>query len=145
MDRLGQKSGAGYYKYDADTRARSSDPDVMKVVEEKAAEFGITRREIGDEEILNRLIYALVNEGAKILEEGIAQRSGDIDVVYVYGYGFPVARGGPMHYADAVSLGEVYETICAYREQLSEENWEPAPLLEKLAKSGGSFAEWSKN
>jgi 3-hydroxyacyl-CoA dehydrogenase len=145
MDRLGQKSGAGYYKYDAATRARTSDPDVMKLVEEKAAEFGVTRRNIGDEEILNRLIFALVNEGAKILEEGIAQRSSDIDVVYVYGYGFPVARGGPMHYADAVGLPEVYETICAYRDQLDGDYWEPAPLLEELAKAGGSFAEWSKS
>jgi len=145
MDRLGQKSGAGYYKYDAATRARTSDPDVMKLVEEKAAEFDITRRNIGDEEILNRLIFALVNEGAKILQEGIAQRSSDIDVVYVYGYGFPVARGGPMHYADAVGLPEVYETICAYRDQLDGDYWEPAPLLEELAKAGSSFAEWSKN
>ncbi len=145
MDRLGQKSGAGYYKYDPDTRARLSDPDVMKLVEEKAAEYGVTRRDIGDDEILNRLIFALVNEGAKILEEGIAQRSGDIDVVYVYGYGFPVARGGPMHYADAVGLSEVYETICAYRDQLSGDCWEPAPLLEKLAMTGGSFAGWAKN
>jgi 3-hydroxyacyl-CoA dehydrogenase len=145
MDRLGQKSGAGYYKYDPETRARLSDPDVMKLVEEKAAEYGVTRRDIGNDEILNRLIFALVNEGAKILEEGIAQRSGDIDVVYVYGYGFPVARGGPMHFADAVGLSEVYETICAYRDQFGGEYWEPAPLLEKLAKADGSFAEWSKN
>ena len=144
-DRLGQKSGAGYYKYDSDTRARLSDPDVMKLVEEKAAEHSVTRRDIGDDEILNRLIFALVNEGAKILEEGIAQRSGDIDVVYVYGYGFPVARGGPMHYADAVGLNEVYETICAYRDQFGGEYWEPAPLLEKLAKAGSSFAEWSQS
>ncbi len=144
MDRLGQKSGAGYYKYDAATRARSSDPDVLKLIEEKAAEYSVTRRNIGDEEILNRLIFALVNEGARILEEGIAQRSGDIDVVYVYGYGFPVARGGPMHYADAVGLVEVYETICGYRDQLDGDYWEPAPLLEKLASSGSSFAQWSK-
>jgi 3-hydroxyacyl-CoA dehydrogenase len=85
-----------------------------------------------------------VNEGAKILQEGIAQRSSDIDVVYVYGYGFPVARGGPMHYADAVGLPEVYETICAFRDQLEGDYWEPAPLLEELANSGSSFAEWSK-
>ena len=145
MDRLGQKSGAGYYKYDAETRRRESDPAVMKVVEEKAAEFKVTRRDIGDQEILDRLIFALVNEGAKILEEGIAQRSGDIDVVYVYGYGFPVARGGPMHFADAVGLSEVYETICAFRDQPGGERWEPAPLLEKLAKAGSSFAEWSNS
>jgi 3-hydroxyacyl-CoA dehydrogenase len=145
MDRLGQKTGAGYYKYDPDTRARISDPDVMKVVEEKAAEYGVERRDIDDEEILDRLIFALVNEGARILEEGIAQRPGDIDVVYVFGYGFPAARGGPMHYADAIGLGKVYDTICAFRDQHSAEYWEPAPLLEKLAKDGGSFAEWAKS
>jgi 3-hydroxyacyl-CoA dehydrogenase len=145
MGRLGQKSGAGYYKYDAATRARASDPDVLKLIEEKAAEHGVDRRNIGDEEILNRLIFALVNEGARILQEGIAQRSSDIDVVYVYGYGFPVARGGPMHYADAVGLPEVYETICAYRDQLDGDFWQPAPLLEELAKSGGSFADWSNS
>ena len=145
MDRLGQKSGAGYYQYDSATRARISDPDVMKVVEEKAAEYGVERRDIDDEEIVNRLIFALVNEGARILEEGIAQRAGDIDVVYVFGYGFPAARGGPMHYADAIGLDKVYDTICAFRDQHSAEYWEPAPLLEDLAKDGGSFAEWTKS
>jgi len=145
MDRLGQKSGAGYYQYDADTRARSNDPVVMEVVEAKAAEYGVEHRDIGDEEILNRLIFALVNEGARILEEGIAQRPGDIDIVYVFGYGFPAARGGPMHYADALGLDKVYETICAFRDEHGAEYWEPAPLLEKLAKEGKSFAEWSAN
>ena len=145
MDRLGQKSGAGYYKYDSATRARISDPDVMKVVEAKAAEHNIERRDLGDEEIVNRLIFALVNEGAQILEEGIAQRAGDIDVVYVFGYGFPAARGGPMHYADAIGLDNVYDTICAFRDRHSAEYWEPAPLLDNLAKYGGSFAEWSKS
>jgi 3-hydroxyacyl-CoA dehydrogenase len=139
MGRLGQKTGAGYYKYDPDTRARASDPAVMKIVEEKAAHYGIERRDISDEEILNRLVFALVNEGAKILEEGIAQRSGDIDVVYVYGYGFPVARGGPMHYAAAIGLGEVYEAICAFRDQPGGAYWQPAPLLEQLAKTGGTW------
>jgi 3-hydroxyacyl-CoA dehydrogenase len=139
MGRLGQKTAAGYYTYDPATRARASDPAVMKIVQEKAAHYGIARRDISDEEILNRLVFALVNEGAKILAEGIAQRSGDIDVVYVYGYGFPVARGGPMHYAAAIGLGEVYETICTFRDQAGGEYWQPAPLLEQLAKSGGTW------
>ena len=107
--------------------------------------LGIERLPIDADEIVDRLIFSLINEGFKILEEGIAQRAGDIDVVYVFGYGFPAARGGPMHYADAIGLDKVYDTICAFRERHSAEYWEPAPLLEKLAKDGGSFAEWSKS
>ena len=143
MGRLGQKSGAGYYKYDPETRARISDPEVMNVVNEMASSFGVKRRSLSDEEILNRLVYALVNEGARILDEGIAQRSGDIDVVYVYGYGFPVAKGGPMHYADAVGLGNVCDTISRFANELGADNWEPAPLLKALAESCSSFTEWS--
>ena len=99
MGRLGQKSGAGFYSYD-EKRQPVPDPAVVEIIEQAASDFGIERRELSDEEIVDRLISALVNEGRKILDEGIAQRSGDIDVVYVYGYGFPVSRGGPMHYAD---------------------------------------------
>lgn len=116
----------------------------MDVVLEKAAQFGIKRRDIADEEIVNRLVYALVNEGARILDEGIAQRASDIDVVYVFGYGFPATRGGPMHYADATGLGKVYDTICNFRDTLGKDLWKPAPLLKKLAESGESFASWSK-
>ncbi|TQV83997.1 3-hydroxyacyl-CoA dehydrogenase [Exilibacterium tricleocarpae] len=144
MGRLGQKSGAGYYQYDPETRARTPDPAVLEVVEQQAAKHGVKRRLFEDEEIVNRLIFALVNEGAKILEEGIAQRAGDIDVVYVYGYGFPAARGGPMHYADSLGLKQVYETVCKFRDQYGAENWEPAPLLERLAGEGGTFAAWQK-
>lgn len=144
-NRLGQKTGAGYYRYDTDTRARISDPEVMQIIEAKAAEFGVKRRTIGDEEILHRLIFALVNEGARILDEGIAQRASDIDVVYVYGYGFPASRGGPMHYADTVGLRKVYDTICNFSEQHGAQYWSPAPLLEHLANSGGSFANVSKD
>ena len=100
MGRLGQKSGAGFYTYD-DKRQPIPDPAVAEIIERAAGEFGIERRELSDEEIVDRLISALVDEGRKILDEGIAQRSGDIDVVYVYGYGFPASRGGPMHYADS--------------------------------------------
>ncbi len=102
MGRLGQKSGAGFYTYDENGRP-VPDTAVVEIIEQAASEFGIERREMSDEEIVERLISALVDEGRKILEEGIAQRSGDIDVVYVYGYGFPVSRGGPMFYADNVS------------------------------------------
>lgn len=143
MDRLGQKSGAGYYQYDLETRARSSDPEVMKVVEAQAAAQGIERRAISDEEILHRLTFALINEGARILEEGIAQRPSDIDVVYVFGYGFPVYRGGPMQYADTVGLKKIYDTLCEYRELHGEAYWQPSALLKELAEAGKTFSEWA--
>ena len=101
--RLGQKSGAGYYTYD-ENRKPSADSDVQAIIEATAIEFGIERREINDEEIVRRLVGALVSEGRHIVAEGIAQRASDIDVVYVYGYGFPAHRGGPMHYGDAAGL-----------------------------------------
>jgi 3-hydroxyacyl-CoA dehydrogenase len=101
--RLGQKSGAGFYAYD-ENRKPTPDPEVQKIIEETAAEFGIERREINDDEIVARLVGALVSEGRKIVAEGIAQRASDIDVVYVYGYGFPAHRGGPMHYGDVAGL-----------------------------------------
>ena len=136
MDRLGQKSGAGYYQYDPKTRARLNDPLVMEVVEAQAKAHGVDRREISDEEILERLTYAWINEGAKILEEGIAQRPSDIDVVYTFGYGFPAYRGGPMHYADHIGLDKIYQRICAFAEQHGEANWAPSKLLKELAQSG---------
>jgi 3-hydroxyacyl-CoA dehydrogenase len=144
MGRCGQKTGAGYYKYDPETRARISDPEVTAIIEKKAAEYGVERREISDEEILNRTMFALINEGANILAEGIAQRPSDIDVVYVYGYGYPVHRGGPMHYGDAVGLDKVYATICDYRDRFGEQFWTPSPLLEQLAKEGKTFAQWAR-
>jgi 3-hydroxyacyl-CoA dehydrogenase len=144
MGRLGQKSGAGYYRYDPATRARSHDPIVIELVQAQALAQHITRREIDRSEILNRLIFALVNEGARILEEGIAQRPGDIDLVYACGYGFPVHRGGPMHFADSVGLKKVLDTICMFREQHGDANWTPAPLLEKLAHEGKTFNDWAQ-
>lgn len=142
--RLGQKSGMGYYRYDPETRQRSEDPAVMEIVEAAATELGIQRRRIDDDEIVSRLTTALINEGARILEEGIAQRPGDIDVVYVYGYGFPRFRGGPMHLADQRGTREVYDTVCRYRETLSAGNWQPATLLQRLAEQGKSFADWHR-
>ncbi len=142
--RLGQKSGAGYYKYDPQTRARQSDPEVEALIREHAAKLGIKQREISNEEIVARLFYPLINEGALILEEGIAQRPSDIDIVYVYGYAFPSAKGGPMFYADHVGLKNVYDTILRFQKELGPEYWQPAPLLEKLAKEGSSFAAWAK-
>jgi 3-hydroxyacyl-CoA dehydrogenase len=144
MGRLGQKSGAGFYKYDPETRARTSDPEVDALIRDKAQELGIEQQEFSDEEILQRCFYPLINEGALILEEGIAQRPGDIDVVYVFGYAFPVAKGGPMFWADQIGLKNIYDKICEFRDKYGEEYWKPAPLLEKLASEGKTFAQWSR-
>jgi 3-hydroxyacyl-CoA dehydrogenase len=145
MNRLGQKTGAGFYRYDPETRKRSSDAEVQALIERAAAELGVEQRETNSEEIVDRLMFALVNEGMNILDEGIAQRPGDIDVVYVYGYGFPAWRGGPMHYADAVGLAHVLERIREFEQRFGPENWTPAPLLEKLVESGITLAEWAKS
>lgn len=140
MGRFGQKTGAGFYKYDPNTRARISDPEVEALIKDEAKKLGIEQRSISEEEILQRCLYPLINEGAKILEEGIAQRPGDIDVVYVYGYAFPAAKGGPMHYADQVGLKNVYDKINEFRGRYGEQYWKPSALLEKLAGSNKSFA-----
>lgn len=140
--RLGQKSGAGFYRYDPQTRARISDPEVMAVVQAEAQALGVTRREFSDEEIVDRLILALVNEGAQILAEGIAQRASDIDIVYVFGYGFPAVRGGPMFYADQSGLQRIHGKICEFRDKLDADNWQPAPLLAQLAAEDKTFAQW---
>ena len=145
LGRLGQKSGAGYYRYDPQTRARQSDPEVDALIRAHADKLGIVRREISQDEIVARLFYPLINEGALILEEGIAQRPGDIDIVYVYGYAFPSAKGGPMFYADEVGLKTVYDTIVRFGRELGEEHWKPAPLLERLARSGNTFSAWDAN
>jgi 3-hydroxyacyl-CoA dehydrogenase len=144
MGRLGQKTGAGFYRYDPETRRRSSDPEVQALIEREASVLGVERREVDAQEIVDRLLFALVNEGMNILDEGIAQRPGDIDVVYVYGYGFPAWRGGPMHYADAVGLPQVLERVRAFRQRFGAENWPPAPLLERLAGTGQRLADWAK-
>jgi 3-hydroxyacyl-CoA dehydrogenase len=138
LGRFGQKTGAGYYRYEAGNRAPIPDPKIEALIVETAAQAGIQRRTITDQEILERCIYALVNEGAKILDEGIALRASDIDVVYLYGYGFPRYRGGPMFYADSVGLDKVCEAVKRYHEAHGE-FWTPAPLLERLAREGGRF------
>ena len=145
MNRLGQKTGAGFYRYDPDTRKRSSDPEVLTLIEREAAELGVTRGDIDADEIVDRLLFALVNEGMNILDDGIAQRPGDIDVVYVYGYGFPAWRGGPMHYADSVGLANVLERVREFEQRFGSENWTPAPLLEKLVSNGNTLAEWANS
>ena len=142
MGRYGQKTGSGFYQYDAETRARVADPEVEAMIKAEAAKIGVEQRDISDEEILQRCFYPLINEGARILKEGIAQRPSDIDVVYVFGYAFPVAKGGPMYYADQIGLKQVYDKICEFRDRDGEQYWQPAPLLKRLAEAGKTFAEW---
>ena len=141
--RMGQKSGAGFYLYDPETRQKTSDPEVLKIIEREAKAMGIERMPIAVDEIVDRLIFALINEGMNILDEGIAQRPGDIDVVYAYGYGFPAWRGGPMHYADEVGLDRVLERINEFRDRFGVDNWTPAPLLAKLVADNQTLAGWS--
>jgi len=138
--RLGQKTGAGWYRYDENRKA-IPDPEVVALIEKTAQEAGIARRQITEQEIVERCIYTLINEGAKILEEGYALRAADVDVIYLTGYGFPNYLGGPMWYADTVGLKKVYERVAEFH-RLHGELWEPAPLLKRLAERGETFAEY---
>jgi 3-hydroxyacyl-CoA dehydrogenase len=138
MGRLGQKSSAGWYRYDENRKA-IPDPEVATLIEQTAREAGIPRRAIGAEEIVERCIYVMINEGARILEEGHALRASDIDTVYLAGYGFPAYRGGPMWYADTVGLEKVCRRIEEFHRQHGEQ-WKPAPLLQRLAEAGETFA-----
>jgi 3-hydroxyacyl-CoA dehydrogenase len=142
MGRFGQKTLAGWYKYD-ENRRPTADPEVAALVKKWTAEASIPQRAIDAREIVDRCLYALVNEGARILEEGFALRSVDIDIIYVTGYGFPAYRGGPMWYADSVGLKNVYDHVCEFNRQHGE-LWEPAPLLKHLAETGGKFADYNK-
>ena len=139
--RFGQKTGKGFYKYEAGNRKPIPDPEVEKIFSEYRKEINVKPRAISDEEIIERLIYALVNEGAYILEEGIALRASDIDMVYLTGYGFPPYRGGPMFYADTVGLDKVLSAIQDFQKGYQGAQWKPAPLLVKLAKEGRKFNE----
>ena len=143
MGRFGQKTRAGWYRYD-EQRRQVADPEVAELVRGWSREKGIEPREISPEEIVERCVYALVNEGARILEEGFALRAVDIDIIYLNGYGFPAHRGGPMWYADSVGLKKVYERVCEF-EQAHGENWRPAPLLQQLAEQGKSFADFQRS
>ena len=141
LGRFGQKTGAGYYKYNLPDRTPVPDPEVEKIIEETSKKLGITRRAFTDQEILERCFYPMVNEGAKILEEGMAQRSLDIDVIWVNGYGWPVYRGGPMWWADnVVGLKTIHDALLKYRDASGDPFWEPAPLLKKLVQEGKKFS-----
>jgi 3-hydroxyacyl-CoA dehydrogenase len=138
MGRFGQKTGAGWYRYEAGSRAPIPDPAIDALIEQCAREAGIERRAIGDGEIVERTIYALVNEGAKILEDGIARSASDIDLIWVNGYGFPAARGGPMFHAETVGLDKVLARIREFHAKHGEP-WTPAPLLERLVRERRGF------
>jgi 3-hydroxyacyl-CoA dehydrogenase len=140
MGRLGQKTGAGWYRYD-ENRKPTPDPQVEALIKDTAQNAGIPQRTIAREEILERCLYVMINEGARILQEGYALRAADIDTIYLTGYGFPGYRGGPMWYADSVGLQKIVDRITSFRREHGE-FWEPAPLLRQLAESGRTFASW---
>jgi len=138
MGRLGQKAGRGFYRYESDSREPMPDPEVNSLIERLASERGISRREIDEQEIVERCILSLINVGAIVLEEGIAARAADIDVVWTSGYGFPRHLGGPMFYADTLGLSHVLRRIRHYHEKLGH-YWRPAKLIERLAFASSSF------
>jgi len=141
MGRRGQKTGSGYYNYDPKTRAKTPEPKVEAIINEFSEKMGKTRREFSDEEILERCIYPMINEGAKILEEGMSFRPSDIDVVWVNGYGWPVYRGGPMHFADSIGLEKIAARLKEFQAQDNDDFWQPAPLIEKLVAEGKGFKD----
>jgi 3-hydroxyacyl-CoA dehydrogenase len=141
--RRGQKNGRGYYTYDPETRAKTPDPDIVEMIREFAVGKGIEQREVTDEEVLERCLLPMVNEGAEILDEGIALRGSDIDVIWVNGYGWPVYRGGPMFWADSLGLDGVAAKIRAYGERLGGSHWDLSPLIERLAAEGGTLHQFA--
>jgi len=136
----GQKTGKGYFRYEAGSRMPLPDAEVEKIILDAASRLGINRRPISEEEIVERMVLPMINEGARILEEGIAARPGDIDVIWVYGYGWPVWRGGPMHYADQLGLPHIRDRLRFYADRSGDETLRPAPLLDRLAAEGRNFA-----
>ena len=138
--RYGQKTGKGFYRYEAGSRAPKPDPDVEQLIVETSARLGVTRRAIDNNEIVERLLFPVINEGARVLDEGIAARPGDIDVIWVFGYAFPPWRGGPMHYADTLGLAHVRDRLTEFAARTGDERHKPAPLLAKLAAEGRTFS-----
>ena len=142
LGRLGQKTKKGWFLYD-DNRKQTPDPEVVQLIEATSKELGVTRRTFTNEEIIERCLYSMINEGAKILDEGIAQRASDIDAIYLTGYGFPGYRGGPMWYADAVGLDKILAKVRQFHAGHGV-LWTPSRLLEKLAAEGKTFASRDK-
>lgn len=141
--RHGQKTGAGFYRYEKGDRTPHKDSFVEDIARKEATRLGIDRDEIADEEIRRRCVYSMINEGAKILDEGIADCAADIDTIWINGYGFPRDKGGPMQYADRIGLLEIFNVVDLYH-QLYGDDWKPAPLLERLAKNGKTFADFKR-
>jgi 3-hydroxyacyl-CoA dehydrogenase len=144
LGRFGQKTGAGWYDYKPGDRTAYPSETVNKIVLEESAKLGLVRRQISDEEIVQRALYSMINEAARILEEGIALRASDIDVVYLTGYAFPDFRGGPLFYADTVGLPNILRSMREFAQGYQPDVWQPAPLLSKLAAEGGTFSAWDK-
>jgi 3-hydroxyacyl-CoA dehydrogenase len=140
--RLGQKNGKGYYKYLPGDRARHDDPEAIEILQGTARRLGIAQRAHSGDEIVERCIYPLINEGFRILEEGVALRASDVDVVWCAGYGFPRYRGGPLFYADTIGLKTVHDGILKYRDLFGPMHWQPAPLLARLANEGRTLRQW---
>jgi 3-hydroxyacyl-CoA dehydrogenase len=142
--RNGQKTGKGYYKYEAGSRAPIPDPEVEKLIDDTCKSLGLTRRIVSNEEILERMMYPMINEGARILEEKVASRPSDVDVIWLYGYGWPIYRGGPMFYADQVGLKHIADRLSYYAKATNDPSLEPAALLKRLADEGKTFASLAK-
>jgi 3-hydroxyacyl-CoA dehydrogenase len=140
--RLGQKNGKGYYRYEG--RERIDDPEAIELLRARAKQLGVAPRAHTDEEILERCLYPLLNEGLRVLEEGVAVRASDLDVVWTSGYGFPRYRGGPMFHADTIGLKTLLAGMRRYRGVFGPMHWEPAPLLERLVQEGRSLADWER-
>jgi 3-hydroxyacyl-CoA dehydrogenase len=140
--RLGQKSGRGAYLYPQGARRGVPDAEVESLIAAESARLGIERRAISEEEICERCLYALINEGARILSEEIAASPADIDAIWCNGYGFPRFRGGPMFHADMVGAAKILAAIRGFAEKYGRAYWTPAPLLEEIAASGGTFQDW---
>ncbi|MBV8506517.1 MAG: 3-hydroxyacyl-CoA dehydrogenase, partial [Alphaproteobacteria bacterium] len=136
----GQKTGKGYFRYEAGSRTPLPDPEIEKTILEASSRLGVNRRPIGQEEIVERMVLPMINEGARILEEGIASRPGDIDVIWVHGYGWPVWRGGPMYYADRLGVAHIRDRLTFYADRSRDETLRPARLLARLAAEGRGFA-----
>ncbi|MCY4190541.1 MAG: 3-hydroxyacyl-CoA dehydrogenase family protein, partial [Rhodospirillaceae bacterium] len=143
LGRYGQKVGKGWYDYEPGNRTPKPNEQITALIEQASVELGIKRRQISDDEILERCMYPLVNEGAKILAEGIAARSLDIDLVWIYGYGFPRYRGGPMHWADEIGPARILERLEYYAKERDPDWLEPAPLLREVVGRGITFKEWT--
>jgi 3-hydroxyacyl-CoA dehydrogenase len=141
LGRYGQKTGKGVYRYEGGSRTPLPDPEVQALIRDEARRLGVPQRQISETEIIERCIYGLITEGARILEDGISYRASDIDVVWINGYGFPRHRGGPLNFADTVGVQEVYRTVSEFEKRFGPEYWKPPELLRKLAEENGRFGD----